>query len=206
MLSNERVGGFTLRLEKLYMSVIVHLPHRIYPVNTKHLYSICTMLDQRRRRWADVVQMLYKCFVFARIHQRIYLPFSHYAATILVAKQWRKTNSRIYPTTRQRIQQQNIQQQWRRTFTRPSVSFRIYASRQHTNVNDCDQMKWNESGFRPLLCTYGLNWAWRMVRWLWWHCPPDTGFEIRAPAVWGRTRYLSVTEAPHNTDWMWDQL
>ena len=27
-----------------------------YPVNTKHLYSICTVLD--------VVQMLYKCFVF----------------------------------------------------------------------------------------------------------------------------------------------
>ena len=25
------------------------------------------MLDQRRRRWADVVQMLYKCFVFAGI-------------------------------------------------------------------------------------------------------------------------------------------
>ena len=23
------------------------------------------MLDQRRRHWADVVQMLYKCFVFA---------------------------------------------------------------------------------------------------------------------------------------------
>ena len=44
-----------------------------------------------------------------------------------------------------------------------------------------------------------------MVRWLRWHCPPDTGFEIRAQAVWGRSRYLSVTEAPHNTDfhtWM----
>ena len=39
-----------------------------------------------------------------------------------------------------------------------------------------------------------------MVRWLRWHCPPDTGFEIRALAVWGRVRYLSVTEAPHNTD------
>ena len=26
------------------------------------------MLDQRRRRWADVVQMLYKCFVFADIY------------------------------------------------------------------------------------------------------------------------------------------
>ena len=32
-----------------------------------------------------------------------------------------------------------------------------------------------------------------------WHCPPDTGFEIRALAVWGRARYLSVTEAPQNT-------
>ena len=44
-----------------------------------------------------------------------------------------------------------------------------------------------------------------MGRWLKWHCPPDTGFEIRALAVWGRARYLSVTEAPHNTDfytWM----
>ena len=39
-----------------------------------------------------------------------------------------------------------------------------------------------------------------MVRWLRWHCPPYTGFEIRALAVWGRARYLSVTEAPHNTD------
>ena len=39
-----------------------------------------------------------------------------------------------------------------------------------------------------------------MVRWLRWHCPPDTGFEIRALAVWGRARYLSVTEAPRNTD------
>ena len=44
-----------------------------------------------------------------------------------------------------------------------------------------------------------------MVRWLRWHFPPDIGFEIRALAVWGRARYLSVTEAPHNTDfhtWM----
>ena len=39
--------------------------HQAIPVNTKHLYNICTKLDQRRRRWADVVQMLYKCFVFA---------------------------------------------------------------------------------------------------------------------------------------------
>ena len=29
------------------------------PVNTKHLYNICTMLDQRLRRSADVIQILY---------------------------------------------------------------------------------------------------------------------------------------------------
>ena len=39
-----------------------------FPANIKHLYNICTMLDQRRRRLADVVQMLYKCFVFAGLH------------------------------------------------------------------------------------------------------------------------------------------
>ena len=33
-----------------------------------------------------------------------------------------------------------------------------------------------------------------------WHCPPDTGFKIRALAVWGRAHYLSVTEAPHNIE------
>ena len=31
-------------------------------VNTKHSYNIRTMLDQRRRRWVDVLWMLYKCF------------------------------------------------------------------------------------------------------------------------------------------------
>ena len=31
-----------------------------------------------------------------------------------------------------------------------------------------------------------------------WHYPLDIEFEIRALAVWGRERYLSATEAPHN--------
>ena len=43
-----------------------------YPANTKYLYNICTMLDQRRRRWADVVQMLYRCFVFAGILDNLF--------------------------------------------------------------------------------------------------------------------------------------
>ena len=47
------------------------LLHNNNPVNTKHLYNICTMLDQRRRRWADVVQMLYKYFVFVGNRQNL---------------------------------------------------------------------------------------------------------------------------------------
>ena len=35
------------------------------PVNTKHLYNICTASAQRLRRWSNIVQMLCKCFVLA---------------------------------------------------------------------------------------------------------------------------------------------
>ena len=34
-------------------------------------------------------------------------------------------------------------------------------------------IKWNESGFRPPLCTYGLNWA-RRTSWGWWDDWDDT--------------------------------
>ena len=85
----------------------------------------------------------------------------------------------------------------------------IFCNESQKTGDKLIKWEWNESGFRPPLCTYRLNWArrtsWGWVRWLRWHCPPDTGFEIRALAVWGRARYLSVTEAPHNTDfhtWM----
>ena len=49
------------------------------------------MLDQRRRRWADVVQMLYKCFVLCLLGCKIIATRTHasecvkytYACTIL---------------------------------------------------------------------------------------------------------------------------
>ena len=37
----------------------------------------------------------------------------------------------------------------------------------------CRKMKWNESGFRPPLCTYRLNWA-RRTSWGWWDDWDDT--------------------------------
>ena len=36
-----------------------------------------------------------------------------------------------------------------------------------TTIAPCLQMKWNESGFGPPLCTYRLNWA-RIISWGWW--------------------------------------
>ena len=45
-----------------------------------------------------------------------------------------------------------------------------------------------------------------MVRWL---CPPDTEFETQTLDIWGRARYLSVTEASANAEfyeWMEKKL
>ena len=39
--------------------------------------------------------------------------------------------------------------------------------------NLCRKWKWNESGFRPPLCTYRLNWA-RRTSWGWWDDWDDT--------------------------------
>ena len=51
-----------LQFGKVYVT-----QHTQNPANTKHiiLYNICTMLAQWRIRWSNVVQMLFKCFVFA---------------------------------------------------------------------------------------------------------------------------------------------
>ena len=55
------VKGLTHHISAWDVTLITTI---ISPVNTKQLYNICTMLDQSRKRWADVVHMLYKCSVF----------------------------------------------------------------------------------------------------------------------------------------------
>ena len=44
------------------------------------------------------------------------------------------------------------------------------------------QMKWNESGFRPPLCTYRLNWA-RRTSWGWWDDWDDTVLQTQDSKV-----------------------
>ena len=55
----------TWQYDSLVSGTGAMLARDLIPANTKHLFTICAMLDQRRRRWADVVRMLYKCFVLA---------------------------------------------------------------------------------------------------------------------------------------------
>ena len=59
--------------------------------------------------------------------------------------------------------------------------------------------KWNESGFRPLLCTYRLDWA-RRTSWGWWdkwddtvHQTQDSKFELwRSEAEHATSRSRSL--------------
>ena len=48
-----------------------------------------------------------------------------------------------------------------------------YLQNRPSNVPNSPQNKWNESGFRPPLCTYRLNWA-KRTSWGWWDDWDDT--------------------------------
>ena len=91
-----------------------------------------------------------------------------------------------------------------------------------------NEMKWNESGFRPPLCTYRLNWA-RRTSWGWWDDWDDTVLQTqdskfeprrseaehatsrsrRLPTIltftrgWGRNNFVSFKPLHYwrNPDW-----
>ena len=64
-----------------------------------------------------------------------------------------------------------------------------------TSVQKVNEMKWNESGFRPPLCTYRLNWA-RRASWGWWDDWDDTVLQTQDSKFepWR-------SEAEHATSW-----
>ena len=56
-------------------------------------------------------------------------------------------------------------------FTKSTMKFNLYDYMKYTA--SITWQKWNESGFRPPLCTYRLNWA-RRTSWGWWDDWDDT--------------------------------
>ena len=63
--------GMYLKFKFVFSSFMsIAIPStKIHTLNAKHLYYICTTSHQRRRRWGDVVQMLYRCFVLMGAQQ-----------------------------------------------------------------------------------------------------------------------------------------
>ena len=59
-------------------------------------------------------------------------------------------------------------------------TFIVYTITVKASGATCGQMemKWNESGFRPPVCTYRLNWAMR-TSWGWWNDWDDTVFQTQ---------------------------
>ena len=51
--------------------------------------------------------------------------------------------------------------------------YHVYGKPALVQIIRTKKMKWNESGFRPPLCTYRLNWA-RRTSWGWWDDWDDT--------------------------------
>ena len=72
-----------------------------------------------------------------------------------------------------------------------------------------NEMKWNEWGFRPPLCTYRLNWA-RRTSWGWWDDWDDTVLQTQDSKFepwWSEAEHATSRSRrlPHNTNfhtWM----
>ena len=162
-----------------------------FPENTILWTDVSLMLAHRLRRWSNIKPALGKSIVFAvLLVPWLYIPgIADIRCTLICVLNCTWLSSVRYP------EMSPIH----------SIPFWQMSSYLNKDRRSYVMQNWNESGFRPPLCTYRLNWARRtllgMVRWMRWHCPPDTGFEIWALAVWGRARYFSVTEAEFQT-WM----
>ena len=78
----------------------------------------------------------------------------------------------------------------------------LFCAKETTLLNPALEMKWNESGFRPPLCTYRLNWA-RTTSWGWWDDWDDTVFQTQDSKF--EPWRSEAVHATHNTDfhtWM----
>ena len=113
----------------------------------------------------------------------------------------------------------HIHTSWQGNLYRKHKLYPMLGQRPWRSLNICtliiDQMSfwcgqfWNELFFRPPLCSYRLNWARRTswgVRWMRWHCPPDTGFKIwasrsqRLPTVLNRNSQLESQNGVRTCD------
>ena len=109
------------------------------------------LLVQRRRRWPNIISQLGQCIV-QTVAQHYFTIGPMYCVIRVVAFRGIKCHVPV----------------WLSELTRDNhpILFQCWASVEY-------EMKWNESGFRPPLCTYRLNCA-RRTSWGWWDDWDDT--------------------------------
>ena len=104
-------------------------------------------------------------------------------------------------TPRSRWDDPKITARWNKLKTAENSRFWLFLLILFSLVMYIMAWKWNESGFRPPLCTYRLNWA-RRTSWGWWDDWDDTAEHAtsrsrRLPTIliftrgWGRNICVS---------------
>ena len=112
--------------------------------NTRRWPNVRLLLAHRLRRWANISPVLGYCVVFD--------------ATMNVGQHHRRrANINPGPMSQHSVEGLFIERK------------AVYGCIMQSST----EMKWNESGFRPPLCTYRLNWA-RRTSWGWWDDWDDT--------------------------------
>ena len=177
---------------ELVCALLIFLSVQLYvlysgptPANTDHSPNAVSMLSQRQRRWTNIETELGEWSVFAGTYtalqsQRQYLlTFKVSRSTIYYLHDNEYDEIRCVSLHyRQHFYEGfNDDCNWYLIFqcSLLSVELRhisLYLFHLRIRYN-AHASKWNESGFRPPLCTYRLNWA-RRTSWGWWDEWDDT--------------------------------
>ena len=135
------------------------------PSKQKHLYSIYTSAFLTLSYQPGLVTWGYQ----VRIRVGTDICHRRCAYTVLQTVQIHGVHSAAYGTAhyKEPLKSFEIRVGHSPGFGLPSVAILPWLCRKRR------EMKWNESGFRPPLCTYRLNWA-RRTSWGWWDDWDDT--------------------------------
>ena len=74
------------------------------------MYNTCPVLDQRRRRWDNVVQMLYKCFagIGIRMKRKEQTKYYFFKTNIfLVTRRWKVVEEFLLESKKEHIHIEN---------------------------------------------------------------------------------------------------
>ena len=174
-------------------------PYHVYIEGALNLSVRGTTLDVRVWRWSSIETSLYQFLVFSGCDKKTNGVLRHLCAHIGLTgpgepsedgwDEWGDTvlqthDSKFGPW---RSEAEHATSQSRRLPTILNL-YEWAGKKRFVSLKLENQSVFQNTPTRARLCTRRVD------------ATTDTGFEIRALAVWGRARYLSVTEVPHNIE------